>query len=185
MKVGEEHGLHLNEFMHPRAEEIVGLFPARLGGWTAQRPRLMAIIDRLFNRGRRVRTDGLRGFTPLYLIAGLRRWRRGTLRHAQEQAHLQAWLDTALGHIDRDYALAVEILRCRRLVKGYSDTHARGLSKFDRVLDGAALVAGREDAADWVARLREAALQDEEGKALDGALKTVQSFTKTTREETP
>ena len=28
----------------------------------------------------------------------------------------------------------VEVLRCRRLVKGYSDTHARGLSKFDRVM---------------------------------------------------
>jgi indolepyruvate ferredoxin oxidoreductase beta subunit len=180
-----EHGLRLTDFMHPRAEEIVGLFPARLGGWTEKRPGAMATIDRLFNRGRRVRTDSLRGFCMLYVVAGLRRWRRGTLRHAQERAHLQAWLDTALQYLDRDYALAVEILRCRRLIKGYSDTHARGQSKFDSVLQGAALVAGRADAADWVARLREAALQDEDGKALDGALKTVQSFTKQDRENTP
>jgi indolepyruvate ferredoxin oxidoreductase beta subunit len=68
------------------------------------------------------------------------------------------------------------VVKCRRLVKGYSDTHARGLSKFDRVLEAVALVAGREDAAEWVRRLREAALKDEEGKALDGAIATIRSF---------
>ena len=82
----------------------------------------------------------------------------------------------ASGYLDRNYDLAVEVIQCRRLVKGYSDTHARGLSKFDRVLDGIALVASRPDAADWARRLREAALMDEEGKALDGALATVRSF---------
>ena len=74
------------------------------------------------------------------------------------------------------YDLAVEVIRCRRLVKGYSDTHARGLLKFARVLEGIALVAGREAAADGAGRLREAALMDEEGKALDGAIATIRSF---------
>ncbi len=185
MGAKDDHGLRLTEFMHPRAEEIVGLLPAGIGGWTQKRPKLMAAIDWLFNRGRRVRTDRLRGFGMLYVLAGLRNRRRRTLRHAQEQAHLEAWLATALDQIDRDYDLAVEILRCRRLIKGYSDTHARGLSKFDRVMDGAKMVAGRADAAEWVARLREAALQDEDGTALDGALKTIQSFTNQEREERP
>jgi indolepyruvate ferredoxin oxidoreductase beta subunit len=44
------------------------------------------------------------------------------------------------------------------------------------VLEGATLVASRDDAADWVRRLREAALKDEEGKALDGAMATIRSF---------
>jgi indolepyruvate ferredoxin oxidoreductase beta subunit len=39
------------------------------------------------------------------------------------------------------------------------------------------LVQGRQDAAKWVARLREAALQDEQGEALDGAIQTLKSFT--------
>ena len=68
------------------------------------------------------------------------------------------------------------MLRCRRLIKGYSDTHARGLTKFDSVMNGAQMVKGRKDAPDWVARLREAALQDPEGKALSGALETIRSF---------
>lgn len=30
------------------------------------------------------------------------------------------------GYCDTHYDLAVEVLRCRGLIKGYSDTHARG-----------------------------------------------------------
>ncbi len=168
--------MQITEFMHPRAEELVGLLPRRLGLWVTSRPRVMALVDRLFNKGRRLRSDGLLAFVQLYGIAGLRPRRRGNLRHAQEMAHLEAWLQTALGYMPQNYDLAVEVLRCRRLIKGYSDTHARGQSKFDKVLAGAALVAGREDAADWLRRLREAALKDESGKALDGALATIRSF---------
>jgi indolepyruvate ferredoxin oxidoreductase beta subunit len=58
-------------------------------------------------------------------------------------------------------------------VKGYSDTHARGLSKFDRVMSALPLLRGRDDGAVWMKRLRQAALLDESGIALDGALKTV------------
>ena len=65
----------------------------------------------------------------------------------------------------------------RGLIKGYSNTPARGLSKFDRVVDAAKLVAGRDDAAQWIERLREAALKDEKGEALDGAIETIRSFT--------
>ncbi len=168
--------LNLTEFFHPRAEEIVGLMPARLGARWQANPKRMALLDRLFNRGRRIRTDRAAPFLMLWLVGGLRRWRLGTLRHRQEVAHLDRWLAAALGFLPQNYDLAVEAIRCRRLIKGYSDTHARGTSKFDRVMAAAALVAPRDDAADWVRRLREAALQDEDGKALDGALETIRSF---------
>ena len=38
------------------------------------------------------------------------------------------------------------------------------------------MLSGRNDAADWLRRLRDAALQDEDSKALDGALQTIASF---------
>ena len=82
----------------------------------------------------------------------------------------------ALDQAGRNYDLGVELVRCRRLIKGYSDTHARGLSKFDRVVEASLSIAHRPDAADWCRRLREAALKDEEGKALDGAIATIRSF---------
>jgi indolepyruvate ferredoxin oxidoreductase beta subunit len=181
-RIGREMGakdknvMQVTEFLHPRAEELVSLLPARMGArWAANKDR-MALVDRLFNKGRRLRTDSLRGFLMLHILGGLKGWRLKTLRHAEEVAHLNRWLDTAMGYLPANYDLAVEVIRCRRLVKGYSDTHARGLSKFDRVLNAIALVKHREDAPQWAARLREAALKDEEGKALDGAIATIRSF---------
>ncbi len=176
MGAQDQNVLNVTEFFHPRAEEIVSLLPARLGARWAANPRRMALIDRLFNKGRRLRTDTLHGFLMLHVLGGLKGWRLKSLRHATETAHLEAWLKTALSYLPQNYDLAVEVIRCRRLVKGYSDTHARGLSKFDRVLSAIALVKDREDAADWARRLREAALKDEEGKALDGAIATIRSF---------
>lgn len=176
MGVGEAQLLRLTEFFHPRAEEVAGMLPAGVGARLQASPRWMARLDRLVNRGRRIRSDGLAGFLALYLVGGLRPWRRRSLRHAQEMAHLDALVGRALDVARGNYALAVEILRCQRLIKGYSDTHARGQSKFGRVMAGIEMVAGREDAADWARRLRDAALKDEEGRALDGALATIRSF---------
>jgi indolepyruvate ferredoxin oxidoreductase, beta subunit len=176
MGAQDQHLMHVTEFLHPRAEEIVSLLPAKMGARWAANPRRMALIDRLFNKGRRLRTDSLRGFVMLHVLGGLKGWRLKTLRHAAETAHLEAWLATAFSYLPTNYDLAVEVIRCRRLVKGYSDTHARGLSKFDKVLAAIALVRHRDDAADWARRLREAALKDEEGKALDGAIATIRSF---------
>ena len=168
--------LRTTEYFHPRIEEFCGTLPARLGRYIEERPKLAGWLDRRINRGRRIRTDSFAGFAALWFIGGLRRWRRGLLRHKVEVAHLERWYRLALDHVAVDYALAVEILNCRRLIKGYSDTHVRAQSKFDRVLSGLDLVKGRDDAADWIRRLREAALKDEKGDMLDGALKTVASL---------
>ncbi len=105
MRVKEANLLHLTEFFHPRAEEIVGLFPARLGARVEADPKWMARLDRWFNKGRRLRTDSLRAFVTLHVVGGLRGWRRRTLRHAQEQAHLARWLATALAETNRNYDL--------------------------------------------------------------------------------
>ncbi len=175
LQSGQE--IKLTEYFHPRSSEIAGLMPARLGAWLEASPRRMARLDRWFGKGRHLRSDRLAGFVMLYLLGGSRSWRLKTLRHAHEVAHLEEWLTNALSHVDEDYQLAVELLRCRRLIKGYSDTHARGLTKFDQVCRASVQLIGRKDAADWIRRLREAALKDEEGKALAGALKTIGSFT--------
>ena len=103
-------------------------------------------------------------------LAALRPVRRMTLRHAIEHEHIGAWL-ARIGQAARhDRALATEIARCQRLLKGYADTQARGWRSFSRIMDHVSRApAGTLGAAD-VARLREAALADESGKALDAAL---------------
>lgn len=174
--VGDEQLVYTTEYMHPRMDEVAGTLPAGLGQWIEARPRLFRALDRLVNKGRRVQTGTIRWFLPLYVLGGMRRFRRGSLRHKREVAHRDHWLAAVRTAAAHDQALAVEMLQLRRLVKGYSDTHARGLSKFDRALAASQRLAGRRDAADWTRRLRQAALADEEGDALAGAIATVDSF---------
>jgi len=164
------------EFMHPRVQELVATIPARLGAALERSALASRILRAIFERPRRVRTSTITGFLQLWLVARLRPRRRTLLRHGREMAHMEAWLAAVVRQVPRDYRLAVEMLACRRLVKGYSDTHARGAGKFDRVMAAVALVEGRADAADWIRRLRDAALADEDGTMLDGAIATVRSL---------
>ena len=165
--------VYMTEYMHPRMEEVCGTLPKGFGLWIENRPKLFDRLDRMVNKGRRVQTGTLFWFLSLYVVSALRRTRRGTLRHMREVEHREAWLLTATNLLSVNYDLAVEVLNNRRLVKGYSDTHARGLSKFDRVMSALPTLRDREDGAAWMKRLRQAALLDENGVALDGALKTV------------
>jgi indolepyruvate ferredoxin oxidoreductase beta subunit len=176
MEADENKVMRVTEFMHPRIEEVCGTMPAPLGAFILKRKRLVATLNRVVNKGRHVRTDTIRWFLALYGLSGLRRFRRRTLRHRIEMTHLDDWLRMAVETLRTDYSLAVEILRCRRLIKGYSDTHERGTSKYDRVLSALPQLRGREDGAEWLHRLIEAALKDEEGAMLNGALKTVKTL---------
>lgn len=175
MKAGEDP-LQLTEFVHPRGEEVVSLLPAALGRKVSASPAWMARIDRLVNRDRRIRTHSVRGFLQFHMMAALRRWRRKLLRHEAEMRHMEAWLGLATRTLAENYDLARGVIAAHRLIKGYSDTHERGLSKFDRVLSAVPLLETRRDGGAWIDRLISAALKDENGNALDGALKTVRDL---------
>ena len=168
---GDSQVLYTTEFMHPRVGEVVGTLPRGIGAWIEASPRLCAVLDRLFNKGRRIQTGKLGGFFTLFVVAGMRRFRRHTLRHHREMERLERWLAQVHRTVAIDYRLALEVVKNRRLVKGYSDTHERGEKRFQRVMDAAAQLLGRGDAAEWVRKLREAALADEEGTALEEALR--------------
>jgi len=173
--VKENQVVHTTEFMHPRMEEVADTLPASLGRFLKSRPRLYAALDRFVNRDRRLRTDRIGSFLLLYLLAGLKPMRRRSLRHQDELARIRQWLDLATGLLARSYDLGVEVLICRQLIKGYSGTRERGSSKYERVLSAVPMLVDRQDGARWLQRLRRAALMDEEGKELDGALKTLAS----------
>jgi indolepyruvate ferredoxin oxidoreductase beta subunit len=168
--------VYATEYLHPRGEEVCGMLPAPLGAFIEARPLLFRALDRLVNRGRRIQVGRIGGFLQLYCVAALKPTRRSSLRHKRETEHREAWLARAADVVPRNYDLAVEILRCRRLVKGYSDTHARSLSKFDRAMAKAPRLIQREDGAQWMARLIAAALVDEKGEALDGVAKTIDTL---------
>jgi indolepyruvate ferredoxin oxidoreductase beta subunit len=168
--VGDGQIVYTTEYMHPRLEEVAGTMPAPLGRILESYPRIFGFM---FRKGRRVRSGTIHWFLMLYVLAMFRPIRRATLRHKREMAHLEKWLAAATEQLAKNYDVAVETINARRLVKGYSDTHARGEAKFDRVMAAVPTLAARPDGADWMRRLRDAALLDEKGIALDGALKTI------------
>jgi indolepyruvate ferredoxin oxidoreductase, beta subunit len=168
--VGDGQIVYTTEYMHPRLEEVAGTMPAALGRFLEAYP---ALFGWAFRSGRRVKSGTIHWFLMLYVLSAFRPIRRTTLRHKREVAHLDKWLAVAGAQVAQNYDLAVEVLNARRLIKGYSDTHDRGESKFDRVIGAVPVLAPRADGAEWMRRLRDAALMDENGIALDGALKTI------------
>jgi len=151
------------DYFHPRLEEIYSLMPRGLAQWIDGMAPLRHLLARRLNKGQRVRSQSVRGQLMLHTLAGLRRWRRHAQRHRVEMAHIDLWLNTVRELMASDYTLALEVLRCRRLVKGYSDTHARGMSKFDRLLLAARKLKGDAQAAARLAELRALALSDPQG----------------------
>ena len=168
--------LYPTEYLHPRAEEVCGMLPVAVGLYIEKTPILFRALDRLVNRGRRVAIGRVHGFLQLYCVSALRPTRRRSLRHKRETEHREAWLARVAETLPKNYDLAVEVLRCRRLVKGYSDTHSRGLGKFDRVMAKLPKLVQRQDGAAWMGRLVSAALLDEPGEALDGVSKTIDTL---------
>jgi indolepyruvate ferredoxin oxidoreductase beta subunit len=155
----------ITEFMKPRVAEIAGTLPAAIGAWVLASPRVAGWLGRATG-GKRVRTNTVSGFLLLHALAGLKRWRRGTLRYSEENARIEDWL----GRIERlaatHYDLAVELARAQRLIKGYGETHERGWRNFSALLTRLDALAARADGPAVMARLQQAALADEEGMTL-------------------
>jgi indolepyruvate ferredoxin oxidoreductase beta subunit len=161
--------VQITEFMKPRVEEICGTLPVALGTWILGSKTPRRWLTRLTG-GRQIATSSIGGFLQLYWLAGLRRWRRRTLRYSLEQARIGRWLDL-IGRLARqNYRLAVEIADCQQLLKGYGATHERGAASFDAILADAQARQERADTADRVRALRAAALADDQGIALSEAL---------------
>ena len=169
VRAQDDQVLAINEFMHPRLQEIADTLPAGMGRWLLGSGAPRRIVERVAAKGRVIQTSSMRGYLLLWFVAGLKRWRRGTLRFAQEQGRIDAWLADIRDAAASDVALATEIARCQRLVKGYGETHERGLRNF-ATLRGTWTRGAQRVPANTLATLREAALADEHGLALRAAL---------------
>lgn len=162
--------VHIDEFLHPRLQEVADTLPAPIGRWLLASGAPRRWLERRFARGRVLRTSSLRGYLQLSAIAGLRRWRRSTLRYQTEQARIEDWMADIRERAATDAAAAIEIVRCQALVTGYGDTHERGWQHY-RALRAASKATPGGFSAEQLTTLREAALADENGDALRLALR--------------
>lgn len=157
----------VTEFMHPRLQEVCETLPAPIGRWILGAPALRRLLEPMFRQGRHVKTTSLRWFLILRGLAGLRPLRPRSLRYQEEQARIEDWLDRTERAARHDADLALEIVLCQRLIKGYGDTFERGLRNYACVI---ALTDRPDASAEKLRRLRELALADDEGRALSAAL---------------
>ena len=160
------------DYLKPGIEEVASILPPFLGrrlvAWAAARGKLDA-----YNVGLHVKTSGVGGFLLVRALAWLRRWRPRSLRYAEEQALIERWLAAVRAAAPRSNALALEIVACAGLLKGYGETHRRGRSNFLAILDALVENPAAGDAAaraSAIRKAREAALADPEQKALEKTL---------------
>ncbi len=161
--------LAINEYMHPRLQEICETLPATLGRWLARPGWPRRLVERFTKKGRVIATSSLHGFLMLYAVAGMKRWRRSTLRYESENSAIEQWLRRIAKAVAISPALAVEVAQCQRLVKGYSDTHERGVRNYETLM-AAVERAGAQLAPATLRELRDAALADEHGTKLRATL---------------
>jgi indolepyruvate ferredoxin oxidoreductase, beta subunit len=166
--------VEIAEFLHPRVEEIAETLPAVLGRWLLRSGWPRRLLERLTRAGKVVKTTSVGGFLLLYCVASLKRFRRGSLRFAEEARSIDQWLAAIVRLAPDTYPLAAEVAEARTLLKGYGDTRARGQARFARLMALVPALAAQPDGAATFARLRKAALADEEGAALERALAELQ-----------
>jgi indolepyruvate ferredoxin oxidoreductase beta subunit len=160
------------DYLKPGVEELASILPHFLGkrliAWAEGRGKLDA-----WNVGMHVKSSSVAGFLLMRSLAWLRPWRPHGYRYREEQRRIERWLAAVAEAATRSPALALEIAECARLLKGYGETHRRGLANFLAIFD--ALVenpptADPVEQAAAIRKAREAALADPDGQKLKQSL---------------
>src|SRR5471030_1565300 len=165
-RAGDAELLRIHEFLHPRLAEIADILPAALGRRLLDSGLARRIVERFTRTGKVVQTTSIVGFLQLYVLAGLRTWRRKSLRYQRERHQIDQWLALLVTLAGEDYWLAREMAELPRLLKGYGDTHAHGSRNFGAIMNALPELRRRNDAGGRLKKLRDAALADDDGSKL-------------------
>ena len=130
VRAGPAEPVEIHEYLHPGVNEIADILPAALGRWLLSSRWAGGVVERLAGRGRIVHTTSISGFLQLYLLAGMRPWRRRSLRFQREQVRIEAWLAAVRANPGR----ALELAALPALLKGYGETYERGRREFEAAL---------------------------------------------------
>jgi indolepyruvate ferredoxin oxidoreductase, alpha subunit len=158
------------DFLKPGIAELCSILPV----WLARRILGLAQRRGLADRwhwGMEIKTTSVTGFLRFWLIAKLRRFRPRSYRYVEEQRAIESWLGLVAQAGARSAALALEVVECAGLIKGYGDTHQRGSANYERIARAviAPALAGHmaaDRAVDAIASARAAALADPDGESL-------------------
>lgn len=152
-----------------RLDELVSVLPAVIAEY---------LLDALEWAGWNHRNVKLRfsskswfGILRLKMGAGLRRWRRYSVRYAKERVWVERWLHMIDRSLTKQPAAASEIVQTAAMIHGYGDVYRQGMADWNAIIDGLAKptfdgVLALPDLAGAVAEARAAALPDPRQAAL-------------------
>lgn len=152
-----------------RLDELVSVLPAVIAEY---------LLDALEWAGWNHRNVKLRfnskswfGILRLKMGAGLRRWRRYSVRYAKERVWVERWLHMIDRSLTRQPAAASEIVQTATMIHGYGDVYRQGMADWNAIIDGLAKptfdgALDLPDLAGAVAEARAAALPDPRQAAL-------------------
>ena len=168
----------VTEFLKPGIEEVCSILPPALAEPILRAAERRGLLARV-HWGMEVNTASVNGFLRFWLLAKLRRWRPRSYRYREEQRAIDAWLANIEAAARLSGDLALEVVQCARLIKGYGDTHRRGTANH-RLIEARLIepaLFGRIPSAtaiDAIASARTAALADPDGEALARCLADVE-----------
>jgi indolepyruvate ferredoxin oxidoreductase, alpha subunit len=164
--------VRIKDFLKPGIEELCSILPAGLARRILGLAERRGFIEKL-HWGMTIQSTSITGFLRFWLLARLKRFRPRSYRFVEEQRAIGAWLGLVKQAASTE--LALEIVECAGLIKGYGDTHKRGSANYARIVAAVVVPAlageiplGR--AIDAIASARAAALADPEGESLDRCL---------------
>jgi indolepyruvate ferredoxin oxidoreductase, beta subunit len=157
----------VTDYLKPDLDEIWGVLPRRLVApfarwalrrWPHGRPTL----------GQHVRTTTVSGYLRVLSLRLLRPLRPISYRAHEEHARMERWLAVVRRCAAVDGALALEVARAGRLVKGYGDVRRRMAALLDELLATIDLLLSVEGGAviatPLAARFRALVLQGPDGE---------------------
>lgn len=160
--------VRITEHFKPGPDEVAAVLPRALGEALLRLAGRRGWLGKA-HVGLHIRTSSFWGFLMLRILAWLRPLRPRSLRFAQEDEALRAWLDAVAHLAPRAPRLAASLAGLPQVLKGYGDTQLRGRQNYARLWAAhvrPALQGDVDDAASALAleQALRATLADPEGR---------------------
>lgn len=165
-KIKSDQMLQVREFLHPQAEEFADTLPTPIGKWILRTKWVNKVIEKLTKDGIILQTSSVPGYLLLYFVSRLKPIRPRSLRFNLEQVRIDEWIAEVNKVIEIDYQLALEVIECSNVIKGYGATRNNGWANFLVLMEEVAQHKDEAGSHTRIAELRNAALADENGEKL-------------------
>ena len=174
VKAQAQDVVKIYDHFKPGVPELAGLLPVGLANRLLRWDRARVLQGRdHWAMPLKIGTHSIIGMLALRLMAALKVVRPWGSRFKSEQQAIATWLQAVQHASQVDPLLGLEVARCGQLIKGYGSTNERGKDNLLHIITHLTSAQNGQTPAQQaqsVAHIRQAALQDEAGAALDQAL---------------